>query len=441
MAAFDYANCVVHLRADNPGSSTILDQINGTAAWTFAGAAAQTSLAPIAGTGSFDITDNDDTQFIRSTNAAVLGAFAFSDTEDWCIRFKYRAYNWTNYYAAVLGSGPGAPVVTFLENGARFGSYFVDWELPAGVSTPGTDHEIELSRVGGRLYAFCDGVALNPGGDAYVIAWPAQPEWFICHQPHAPEFFDGWVDEVQVFKGVGGHTAAYTAAINTPFPGATAGASGALGWTEADDVAAMSGTVVAAGAAAWTEANDGMTAAGLVQTGGSAVWTETNDINAAAGSATAASASGAMAWVEDDDTAALTGVSSATPARASVEVVQTVGRTIRHVTHEPLLQRILRARREERVKPAKERAAKRAKVIEVKAAYAALEGAGDDTFQELLREWVAQRPVLKFAEEPPQAFMAQVAFRIQQLQAEQEAIAAIQAAQREEEAVLALLFA
>lgn len=214
-----YANCVIHLRAENVGSSTIIDEINGSTAWTFNGTASQSGSSPIAGSGSFDITNNDDTKFIRSTNAAVLSAFAFNTTEDWVIRFKYRVYNWSNYYGAVLGSGPGNPVVTFRNNGNDFGPGNSNWSIPGGASAVNSIHEIELTRVGGRVYFLYDGTLVNPGGDAYGDSWSTQTEWFICHQPHAPEFFDGWIDELQVFKGVGGHTASYTAAITTPFPG------------------------------------------------------------------------------------------------------------------------------------------------------------------------------------------------------------------------------
>lgn len=243
MAAFDYAKCVVHLRADNAGSATIVDEINGPTAWTFAGAASQSATAPIAGAGSFNITDNDDTKFIRSTNAAVRAAFAFDATEDWCVRFKYRAFNWTNYYGAVLGSGPGNPVFTFRDNGNEFAIPDHSFTIPGGAQTPGTDHEVEISKVSGRVYGLHDGTLMNPGGDAQADAYPTQTEWFICHQPHAPEFFDGWIDELQVFKGVGGHTASYTPAINTPFPGAApSGPVASLAVTDTPDRLTASGT-------------------------------------------------------------------------------------------------------------------------------------------------------------------------------------------------------
>ncbi|OUM01757.1 hypothetical protein A8M77_14440 [Variovorax sp. JS1663] len=117
---------------------------------------------------------------------------------------------------------------------------------------------------------------------------------------------------------------------------------------------------------------------------------------------------------------------------------------VREVSFKPLLQRVLDARAERRVKPAKERAQKRAKAFEVEAARLVLEDDGAEMrFRDLMAGWLAQRPVLPpmFDRlDPMQLFMAQVAFRIQQMQAEEQARARL-ADQDEEEALLALLLA
>jgi len=111
------------------------------------------------------------------------------------------------------------------------------------------------------------------------------------------------------------------------------------------------------------------------------------------------------------------------------------------VSFKPLLQRILDARAEKRVKPAKERAQKRAKVIEVQAAQAVLQG-GEAQFGELMAQWLAQRPVLpQPGLDLRELFMAQVGFRIRQMQAEEQARAVIAAEIDEEEALIALLLA
>lgn len=108
-------------------------------------------------------------------------------------------------------------------------------------------------------------------------------------------------------------------------------------------------------------------------------------------------------------------------------------RLAREVYRKPLLQRVLEARAP-KVKPPKERAAKRAKDIEIRAAQIVVSGVEGGALDQLAREWAAQRPYI-----PPKAqdipindlFLAQVAFRIQQLRLLDE--------MDEEEAIIALL--
>lgn len=103
------------------------------------------------------------------------------------------------------------------------------------------------------------------------------------------------------------------------------------------------------------------------------------------------------------------------------------------VYRKPILQRVLEARAP-KVKPVKERAAKRAKDIEVRAAQIVVSGAQPSMLEQMTREWMAQRPYI-----PPKAqgipledlFLAQVAFRIQQLDLLKD--------QDDEEAIIALL--
>lgn len=105
----------------------------------------------------------------------------------------------------------------------------------------------------------------------------------------------------------------------------------------------------------------------------------------------------------------------------------------------PLLQRVLEAKAP-RVKPAKERAAARAKAIEVQAAELILEDGSQARFDQLRAQWEAQRPVVPATVQQPldALFLAQVAFRLQQM-------GALEALRRrqidDEEAVLALLLA
>jgi hypothetical protein len=116
------------------------------------------------------------------------------------------------------------------------------------------------------------------------------------------------------------------------------------------------------------------------------------------------------------------------------------GRRVREVYRKPLLQRILDARYP-RVKPRGERAQKRAKAIENEGADLVLEGS--PTFadlEELAAQWMAQGPVMPSGPVDPLAvYLAQVAFRLRQRQAEIEAAALRQ--RQDEEAILVLLLA
>lgn len=93
-------------------------------------------------------------------------------------------------------------------------------------------------------------------------------------------------------------------------------------------------------------------------------------------------------------------------------------RVYRETSFKPVLQRVLEAKAP-KVKPKKERAAKRAKTIEQQAAIAVTSGIEEPAYLRLFLEWKLQQPYI-----PPQAqkipldemFAAQVAFRIAQMQ-------------------------
>ena len=101
------------------------------------------------------------------------------------------------------------------------------------------------------------------------------------------------------------------------------------------------------------------------------------------------------------------------------------------VSFKPLLQRIKEARAE-RIKPAKKSARRKARVIEGQAVDLVLSGGGESAFNELMRQWVRQEPVLPA--QPSinleQLFMAQVAIHIRRIEE-----------QDEEDALIALLVA
>lgn len=134
-----------------------------------------------------------------------------------------------------------------------------------------------------------------------------------------------------------------------------------------------------------------------------------------------------------------TAVTPPTPAPGGGRITEFV---VRSVSHQPLLQRIMEKRRAAMFKPRQRQAAKRAKAVEVEAAKAVLAGADETQFRGLLERWKDEAPVLPAAEVPSEAFMAQVAFRIQQMQDAERAVEAIRQARRQDDdAVLALLLA
>ena len=109
---------------------------------------------------------------------------------------------------------------------------------------------------------------------------------------------------------------------------------------------------------------------------------------------------------------------------------------VRTVSFKPLMQRIREARagRLARLKPKRKVAQRKAAAIEIKAAELAVAGGNESAFMALMRQWLAQTPMLINAPdiEAEQLFLAQVGLRLRQIE---------QAEQDDEEAVLALLFA
>jgi len=109
---------------------------------------------------------------------------------------------------------------------------------------------------------------------------------------------------------------------------------------------------------------------------------------------------------------------------------------VRTVSFKPLMQRIREARagRLARLKPKRKVAQRKAAAIEIKAAELAVAGGNESAFMALMRQWLAQTPMLINApdHDAEQLFLAQVRLRLRQIE---------QAEQDDEEAVLALLLA
>lgn len=105
----------------------------------------------------------------------------------------------------------------------------------------------------------------------------------------------------------------------------------------------------------------------------------------------------------------------------------------------PLLQRVLDAKYP-RVKPAKERAQRRAKAIEQDAAQLIADQPQNEArFNALMQQWHEERPVLPADVDPRVAFEAQVGFRLRQLELVQQARAAYERQRDDEDAIAVLL--
>jgi len=133
------------------------------------------------------------------------------------------------------------------------------------------------------------------------------------------------------------------------------------------------------------------------------------------------------------------GIAPTGMAEIEVDVRAPRRRRIPERNFKPLLQRVLEAKYQ-RVKPAKERAQRRAKAIEQDAAQLiADEPQNEERFRALMAQWQDERPVLPAVADPRAVFEAQVGFRLRQLELVQQARAALQRERDDEDAIAALL--
>ena len=215
----DYSKLVIHLKFDNTSPYVIFDSVSNPPKSWISESAPQRPQNAIVGYGSLNLINNSESgAYVYSTDVDVMNAMSFGNMNDYMIRFKYKADNWNAYYGAVLGSGPGNPVVTFFDNGKRMAVTGQSFYLNGGnAMSLNVVHEFLVTRKDHKIYFFSDGVLLNAGGSDDYADWPTQTEWRIGGQSHADEDFSGLLDDIQVFNGFGGPTASYTVDITTPF--------------------------------------------------------------------------------------------------------------------------------------------------------------------------------------------------------------------------------
>lgn len=238
----------------------------------------------------------------------------------------------------------------------------------------------------------------------------------------------------------------------------------ASGGTSAATATAAAGSATVSSAAASRAASAGTSAAGAATVSALASATVRASATAAAGSATvsatgSAGAASSASAVPATGQATVSGqaLSAARAAPVAAAGVATASATTpsqeggragfemgaRMVRRKPLLEQILEARATKKVKPAHERAAKRAKAIEVEAAELALNDGSKGQLDQLLSKWKAERPVVPEAVQMPlnEVFLAQVAFRLRQMADEHALRAEMHRRQDDEDALAILLMA
>lgn len=144
-----------------------------------------------------------------------LSDFAFG-TEDFTISFRLRT---SATYKAVINfldpadNGPNWQL--YIESGGQITFYSDGGPYISGTSDVADDvfHDIEVSRSGGVLRIFVDGVLENSTADTTNYSVSNSVNLAIGSQPSNSSYnFVGWIDEVCIRKGEALHTAAYTPA-------------------------------------------------------------------------------------------------------------------------------------------------------------------------------------------------------------------------------------
>ena len=212
---------------------------NGSTQFTDSGPAARTPAAIVGGAqistgwsafGSSAMKFNGSGAFIAYADASDLRLGA----SDFTIECRVRLTG----YAASSGGEYGATIISKDDSGAR--EYFVVISGTASEYTTlkfqgfsgnttsvavqagyafnlNTDYAVAVTRSGGRVYLFVNGVLLNPGGTAFAVTiqGTASPTrigaLYFDGGATYNYYFNGYIDELRLTKGVARYTATYTA--------------------------------------------------------------------------------------------------------------------------------------------------------------------------------------------------------------------------------------
>ena len=295
------------------------------------------------------------------------------------------------------------------------------------------------------------------GNDVFLNPGAANPNDVILRDPLTNSIASGGIsvtsattDGADITAGNVGVLVASSSATNDGAD-VTAASVGAViasssATTDGQDVTASSAAVVVSASSATTDGAD--VSAGQASPTVSAVsaTTDGQDVTAASASPVIGVSSNTTdgADVTASSVQVVIGVTSNTTdgadiSAANAEIVELVssggagfetgGALI--VSRKPLLQQIMEARAA-RIKPAKKSMRRKARAIEAQAVDLVLAGGGESAFNELMRQWAKQEPVLPA--QPTmnleQLFMAQIAIHIRRIEQ-----------QDEEDALIALLIA
>lgn len=200
---FADVSLLLHMDGTN-GSTTFTDNSQNTFTVTPTSATVNTSVVKY-GTGSVAL-------HASRLDVASSSQFAFG-TEDFTIEAWVYVNSWgSSYNQTIVTVGSYLTgVLIRLQSGTTMG---IVVQSPSSVDfgcviTPGQWYHIAVSRSAGLLYPFKDGVLLRaPYGGAGSIG--TLPVVVGVSEHNGSEYFDGYIDDFRITKGVARYTANFT---------------------------------------------------------------------------------------------------------------------------------------------------------------------------------------------------------------------------------------
>ena len=198
---FDKVSLLLHMNGSD-GSTTFTDSSNNAFTVT-AGGNAQISTAQSKFGGASAYFDGTGDYLLT---ASSLAPFQMG-TGDFTVEAFIRPTVSVAGYRGLIGLMAGDGETLYINDGAL---EWYPWSFSAGVITVDTWHHVAASRQGETLRLFIDGVLV----DTVIATTDIDLGRFRAgtNGDLTREFFQGWMDEVRVVKGL----AVYTAAFSPP---------------------------------------------------------------------------------------------------------------------------------------------------------------------------------------------------------------------------------